>query len=71
MIKKQFVLVYFFQEEKYSILKLKDAVLPSQLENFDMNTWDPKQIVETKWNDSLYPAKFLQFGGKFQLYVIF
>lgn len=66
--KNLYVLVFFYEEKKYSILKLKDAVSQSDLLIMDLATWDRKQSVETKWEDGTYPANFLQFGGKFLIF---
>ncbi|GBM35000.1 hypothetical protein AVEN_240362-1 [Araneus ventricosus] len=57
-----FVLVFFYEEKKYSVIKLKDAVKNSDLQIMNLHTWDTKQSVETKWRDGMYPANFLQFG---------
>ncbi|GBN80599.1 hypothetical protein AVEN_187825-1 [Araneus ventricosus] len=57
-----FVLVFFYEEKKYSVLKLKEAVKNSDLQMMNLHTWDTKKSVETKWRDGVYPANFLQFG---------
>lgn len=65
-----FVLVFFYEEKKYSVLKFKEAVKNSDLQMMNLHTWDTKKSVETKWRDGVYPANFLQFGGKFQIVYI-
>ncbi|GBN47948.1 hypothetical protein AVEN_10322-1 [Araneus ventricosus] len=57
-----FVLVFFYEEKKYSVLKLKGAVKKSDLQMMNLHTWDTKKSVETKWRDGVYPANFLHFG---------
>lgn len=66
--KNLLVLVYFYEENQFSVLKLRDAVDSSQLAEIDVKLWDPKKSVETKWDNHYYPANFLQFGGKFRLF---
>ncbi|GBN03708.1 hypothetical protein AVEN_258838-1 [Araneus ventricosus] len=64
-----FVLVFFYEEKKYSVLKLKEAVKNSDLQMMNLHTWDTKKSVETKWRDGVYPANFLQFGGEKQVHL--
>lgn len=43
--KSTFVLVYFHEEKKYDISKVKDAMKPSDLELLDLESWDRTQSV--------------------------
>ncbi|GBO02701.1 hypothetical protein AVEN_177178-1 [Araneus ventricosus] len=43
-------------------MKLKDCV-PQIDDDFDLDTWEPKEIIEVLWdNGTPYPANILQFG---------
>ncbi|GBL61609.1 hypothetical protein AVEN_57093-1 [Araneus ventricosus] len=46
-----FVLVFFYEEKKYSVLKLKEAVKNSDLQMMNLHTWDTKKSVE-RWSVS-------------------
>lgn len=57
-----YALVHFFEEKKFSVMKLKDCI--PQIDDFNLDTWDPKEIIEVLWdNGEPYPANILQFGG--------
>lgn len=64
-----FVLVHFFEENNFSILRLRDAVTANS--SFFLNNenhleqWNPSTEVESFFADDVYPAKFLQFGRKY------
>lgn len=61
-INKIHILVKFYEEEKYSVLRLKRAV---QLqEPIDFAAWDTKRSIDVLWNGTTYPGNILQFGGK-------
>ena len=66
------VLIHFYEEKRFSILKLKDC-LPKDCEEFSsekfkiQDQWNRERRMEVEWNGSSYPAYFLQFGGKFFL----
>lgn len=59
------VLVYFHEENQFSILRLKDVLKPTEFEAMDFSRWDKKKSIEVKWGNDMYPANLLQFGGKF------
>ncbi|GBM71689.1 hypothetical protein AVEN_127060-1 [Araneus ventricosus] len=43
-------------------MKLKDCI--PQIDDFNLDTWDPKEIIEVLWdNGEPYPANILQFGA--------
>ncbi|GBN17120.1 hypothetical protein AVEN_48784-1 [Araneus ventricosus] len=43
-------------------MKYKDCI-PQIDDDYDLDTWDPKEIIEVLWdNDTPYPVKILQFG---------
>ncbi|GBM82388.1 hypothetical protein AVEN_84817-1 [Araneus ventricosus] len=43
-------------------MKLKDCI-PQIDDDYDLDTWDLKEIIEVIWdNGTPYPAKILQFG---------
>lgn len=64
-----FVLVHFYDENNFSILRLRDAVTANSSfflnEDNVLESWDPSTKVESFFADSVYPAKFLQFGRKY------
>lgn len=63
------VLVHFYDENNFSILRLRDAVTANSPfflnEENDLGSWDPSTEVESFFADAVYPAKFLQFGRKY------
>lgn len=67
--KNLYVLIHFYQENRFSLLKLCEC-LPSDVnefksEDYEIENWNPKRTLEVMWDGALYPAHFLQFGGKF------
>ncbi|GBN93074.1 hypothetical protein AVEN_173418-1, partial [Araneus ventricosus] len=43
-------------------MKLKDYI-PQIDDDYDMNTWNPKEIIEVLWeNGTPYPENILHFG---------
>ncbi|GBN33149.1 hypothetical protein AVEN_169381-1 [Araneus ventricosus] len=43
-------------------MKLKDCI-PQIDDDFNLDTWDPKEIIEVLWdNGKPYPVNILQFG---------
>lgn len=61
-INKLHILVKFYEEEKYSVLRLKKAV--SLKENTDFSAWDKHKSIDVLWNGTTYPGNILQFGGR-------
>lgn len=61
-----FTLLHFYEENKFSIMRLKD-VIPKGMEiadNYDLKKWDSTQVISVKWDNGFcYPARILQFGG--------
>lgn len=69
LIKNCLVLTHFFEEQKYSVMRLKEAVssiTKNKLlhKDFDPTTWNASETVKAAWAGKMYPAKFLQFGSK-------
>lgn len=65
MAQFDFILVHFFEEKKFAVMKTKDALPKNILEHVDINTWSTSATVEVKWQDNCYPAHLLQFGGMY------
>ena len=69
---KFYALINFFEEKKFSVMRLKDCV-PHGMEfrdDFDFQVWDQKKIVEILWDTHTYPAYILQFGGMYYYFII-
>lgn len=59
-----FALVSFFEEQKFSVMRLKDCIPKIiEKETLDLVAWDQNQIIEVMWQEDFYPANILQFGG--------
>lgn len=58
-----FALVHFFEEKKFSVMKVKDC-LPKLNDDYNFSTWNSSEEIEVLWdNGQPYPANVLQFGG--------
>lgn len=61
-----FTLLHFFQEKKFSLMRLKEVVPEGMLisDDYDLSKWDTNLVVSVKWDNGFsYPARILQFGG--------
>ncbi|XP_054717081.1 uncharacterized protein LOC129226495 [Uloborus diversus] len=60
------VLVHFFEEDRFSIMKLKDCLPKDTLdfmnENFNIEEWNRDKVMQVSWDGICYPARFLQFS---------
>ena len=77
-LKNFYALINFFEERKYSVEKLKNVVTTSCKHAFECDEiqnwtgWNSSEVVDVPWSDgNVYPAYFLQFGGKVYIFFIF
>lgn len=61
-LNKMHILVKFYEEDKYSVLRLKKAV--NLEEPIDFASWNTGRSIDVLWNGSTYPGNIIQFGGK-------
>lgn len=64
-----FILVHFFEENKFSVLRLKKSVELDK--NLEICKWDPSKKIDVLWHGTTYPGYILQFGGKFYIFGLF
>lgn len=59
-----FVLVDFFKDNTFSVLRLKDALTPNTTnyifnEDFELSSWDPNLEIKSRYGDNIFPTRFL------------
>ena len=62
-----FVLVHYHESNEFAVMRLKEDVTQETVNLFqeDLSNWNKKQIVNSKFGDTIYPAQYLQFGRKY------